>query len=174
MGLLPCKHGRYRYAVSPMRKAVHRVQHLYERHREYQRRRQEGFQLGFTLIELLVVIVVLAILAAIVIFSITGVKGQSEAAACNADAKTIETAVAAYNAEVGTPASLITIGLLDTKTTGEPGSPYLQAAPTATTTSNGYSVTLDGTTSGQVDITTATVTNAPYDTTGKALCDGLG
>jgi general secretion pathway protein G len=159
-----------------MRKAVHRVQHLYERHREYQRRRQEGFQLGFTLIELLVVIVVLAILAAIVIFSITGVKGQSEAAACNADAKTIETAVAAYNAEVATPANPITFGDLDTKVATSPGSPYLQAAPTATTTSNGYSISMDGTVSGQVDVTTTgtgAVTNAPYNTTGKAACDAL-
>ena len=51
------------------------------------------------LIELLIVIIVLGILAAIVIFSLTGVTGQSEAAACNSDAKTVETAVSAYYAE---------------------------------------------------------------------------
>ncbi|HEY6430078.1 MAG TPA: prepilin-type N-terminal cleavage/methylation domain-containing protein [Acidimicrobiales bacterium] len=157
-----------------MRKAVHRVQHLYERHREYQRRRQEGFQLGFTLIELLVVIVVLAILAAIVIFSITGVKGQSEAAACAADAKTVETAVAAYTAEVTTPANPIAFADLTAPASAtDPGAPYLRAAPVATTTSNGYAITLNGTNSGEVDVTTATQGPLNFDTTGAALCSGL-
>ncbi len=59
----------------------------------------ESPEAGFTLIELLIVIVVLGILAAIVIFSLTGVTGQSKAAACNSDAKTVEIAVDAYNAE---------------------------------------------------------------------------
>jgi type II secretory pathway pseudopilin PulG len=54
------------------------------------------------LIELLIVIVVLGILAAIVIFSLTGVTGQSAVAACNADAKTVEIAIDAYNASNGT------------------------------------------------------------------------
>ena len=54
---------------------------------------------GFTLIELLIVIVVLGILAAIVIFSLTGVTGQSKAAACTADGKTVETAADAYQAD---------------------------------------------------------------------------
>ena len=47
----------------------------------------------------------LGILAAIVIFSLTGVTGQSQAAACNTDAKTVETAVAAYEANPATPVS---------------------------------------------------------------------
>ena len=65
-----------------------------------QQRRKAGefSESGFTLIELLIVIVVLGILAAIVIFSLTGVTGQSQAAACNSDAKTVETAVSAYYA----------------------------------------------------------------------------
>ena len=71
---------------------------MFERYREIQMRRvDEGSsERGFTLIELLIVIVVLGILAAIVVFSLTGVTGQSKAAACNADAKTVETAANAY------------------------------------------------------------------------------
>lgn len=75
------------------------------------RRRGEEVESGFTLIELLVVIVVLGILAATVVFALSGVSGQSAQAACNSDAKTIETAVQAYinspdNASNSSPASV--------------------------------------------------------------------
>ena len=73
---------------------------MFQRYRELQERRANGeSEGGFTLIELLIVIVVLGILAAIVIFSLTGVTGQSQVAACNTDAKSVETAVAAYQAQ---------------------------------------------------------------------------
>jgi prepilin-type N-terminal cleavage/methylation domain-containing protein len=55
---------------------------------------------GFTLIELLIVIVVLGILAAVVVFSLGSVTGQSVISACQADGATVETAIAAYNAQV--------------------------------------------------------------------------
>jgi prepilin-type N-terminal cleavage/methylation domain-containing protein len=61
-------------------------------------KRNEG---GFTLIELLIVIIILAILAAIVVFAV-GTTGQNaKNAACNADAKTFETALEDFKAEVG-------------------------------------------------------------------------
>lgn len=54
---------------------------------------------GFTLIELLIVIVVLGILAAVVVFSLGGVAGSSAVAACQADGATINTAMAALQAQ---------------------------------------------------------------------------
>ena len=73
---------------------------MFERHREIMERRKSGeaSECGFTLIELLIVIVVLGILAAIVVFSLTGVSGQSKAAACTSDGKSVEIAADAYQA----------------------------------------------------------------------------
>jgi general secretion pathway protein G len=56
---------------------------------------------GFTLIELLIVIVILGILAAIVVFAVGGTGKNAAAAACNADAKSLETALEAYKAQNG-------------------------------------------------------------------------
>jgi len=61
-------------------------------------KRNEG---GFTLIELLIVIIILAILAAIVVFAVGTTGSNAVAASCNADAKTFETALESYKAEVG-------------------------------------------------------------------------
>ncbi len=140
------------------------------------RRRAEGKQpglmdSGFTLIELLIVIVVLGILAAIVIFSLTGVTGQSEAAACNSDAKTYETAVAAYEAENPTAGNPT---ITDLTATGGNG-PYLHSPSSATLGSNGYAVQLGS--SGNVQVETskqATPTWTDYDTGGQTLCNNLG
>ena len=71
-----------------------------------QRRRDEGkepgfVESGFTLIELLIVIVVLGILAAVVVFALSGVTASSAVSACNSDAKSVEVAIAAYNAQNG-------------------------------------------------------------------------
>ncbi len=70
------------------------IRHL--RDIQARRRGEELAEKGFTLIELLIVIVVLGILAATVVFALTGVTGESAVAACNSDAKTVETAVQAY------------------------------------------------------------------------------
>jgi len=108
------------------------LQRQFERHREIQERRKSGdAELGFTLIELLIVIVVLGILAAIVVFSLTGVSGQSKTAACTTDAKSVEVAADAYQAANGSWPS--TIDAL----TGTPS--YLHSLPTST---NGYTISL--------------------------------
>jgi prepilin-type N-terminal cleavage/methylation domain-containing protein len=56
-------------------------------------------ELGFTLIELLIVIVVLGILTATVIFSLSGVTSKSANTACLSDAKSVQTAVAAFQTD---------------------------------------------------------------------------
>jgi general secretion pathway protein G len=61
-------------------------------------KRNEG---GFTLIELLIVIIILAILAAIVVFAVGSTGTNAKTAACNSDAKTMETALESYKATVG-------------------------------------------------------------------------
>ncbi len=91
------------------------------RHFGHQRKGEKGL----TLIEVLIVIVVLGVLAAVVVFALGGVSAQSAAAACNADAKTVESAVAAYNAQTGgTPTA--TAALLT-----EGSNPYLSSFPSS-------------------------------------------
>ncbi len=145
-----------------------RYQRVIERYRELQARRASGEspEVGFTLIELLIVIVVLGILAAIVIFSLTGVTGESKAAACNADAKTVETAVSAYQAEnSAAPVSYDNL----TTAAGDPSGhgPYLHSKPSATLAANGYTVQMAN---GVVSVTTSAGTK-DYDSTN--LCTGL-
>ena len=74
------------------------IQRYYEKLWDIRRRRAAGEEVGFTLIELLIVIVVLGILAATVIFALSGVTASSAVAACNSDAKSVEVAVAAFQA----------------------------------------------------------------------------
>ena len=71
---------------------------------------------GFTLIELLIVIVILGILAAIVVLAIGGLKGSSKSAACDAEAKTIETAEDAYFASTGNATNYASAAQLMTMT----------------------------------------------------------
>ena len=56
-------------------------------------------QSGFTLIELLLVIVILGILAGVVVFAVSGINDRGTKAACDADKRTVMTAVEAYYAE---------------------------------------------------------------------------
>ena len=84
----------------------------------------QGVDGGFTLIELLIVIVVLGILAAVVVFSLGSVTTTSAVSACQADGATVETAIAAYNAQT-------TSGTLATSTLLVPN--YIASFPNNTT-----------------------------------------
>jgi prepilin-type N-terminal cleavage/methylation domain-containing protein len=122
---------------------------VFERHREIMERRKSGeAEYGFTLIELLIVIVVLGILAAIVVFSLTGVSGQSKQAACTSDAKSVEIAADAYQAAKSTFAP--SVSALSPS--------YLHTVPG---TNNGYTI---GISAGVVQVTIGTITT-PFDDT---------
>lgn len=98
------------------------------------KKRSEG---GFTLIELLIVIIILAILAAIVVFAVGTTGTNSRRAACDADAKSVETAVEAYKAQIGSyPGAGATTALLTASGTN---GPWLRSWPG---TANSYTVTL--------------------------------
>jgi len=56
------------------------------------------------------------------------------------------------------------------------GGPWLRQWPVATVTTNGYAITADATTAGQVDVTTVTgppANTANFDAGGQALCSAL-
>jgi general secretion pathway protein G len=111
---------------------------------------------GFTLIELLIVIAVLGIIAAVVIFALSGTNASAAVAACNADAKTVQTAVAAFTAQNGS------VPTQQSQLVG----PYLRSWPA----SSYYTITLSST--GDV-LVTAPASGSPvsYSTT---ACNGAG
>ncbi|HXW81040.1 MAG TPA: type II secretion system protein, partial [Acidimicrobiales bacterium] len=108
---------------------------------KFNEKRQEGF----TLIELLIVVIILAILAAIVVFAVGTTATNAKQSACNADAKSVETALEAYKAQMGSyPPSLsnLTTSALDGN--GNPVGSWLRATPNANTVADGYSISYDG------------------------------
>jgi type II secretory pathway pseudopilin PulG len=109
----------------------------------------------FTFIELLTVIVVLGVLAAMIVFFLGGVTGKSAAAACNSDAKTVETAVTAFQTD--NPSLVPTPKLLISPSNG---GPFLRSWP-----SNGAHYTITLRTTGEVMVAVPSRAPAvPYDT----------
>src|SRR3954464_9947370 len=66
-----------------------------ENHIEVEEKKQDK---GFTLVELLIVIVILGILATVTVFAVRGITDKGKTSACQADQKTLETAVEAWYA----------------------------------------------------------------------------
>jgi prepilin-type N-terminal cleavage/methylation domain-containing protein len=99
--------------------------------------RKKADEGGFTLIELLVVIVILGILAAVAVFAVGGITSKGQAASCNADIKSVETASEAYFAKNGAYATAIGVDSTSGATTLT-GAKLLREAPG---TSNGYTIT---------------------------------
>jgi prepilin-type N-terminal cleavage/methylation domain-containing protein len=141
---------------------------MFERYRTIRREKAAGTRddSGFTLIELLIVIVVMGILAAVVIFALGGVSAKTQVAACNTDAKSVVTAVTAFEAG-GNSSALLTAANASTLLTGTNyGGPYLQGWPS----DQGYSISLDSTTAGQVDVTVGSTTVPYVGTTLSQAC----
>jgi len=89
-------------------------------------KRAEG---GFTLIELLIVIIILAVLAAIVVFAVGSTGQNAAAASCQADAKSVETALEAFKANApykypGADAWTGTGGIIPNYLKEEPGNSH--------------------------------------------------
>ena len=143
---------------------------------------------GFTLIELLIVIVILGILAAIVVFAVGSTGKNAAASACNADAKSLETALESYKAQNGTYPGATPASPTDTTnwaaltiSTNSNG-PFLRAIPN---NGNHYQVWFDSSGSvwvapgikGDAGLTAAYVTSAEsnYDSaagsTGTTACN---
>jgi hypothetical protein len=68
-------------------------------------------------------------LAAVVVFALGGVTGSSAQSACAADAKTVETAVAAFQANNPSTTPITRANLATTSTSLVVGGPYLRSWP---------------------------------------------
>jgi prepilin-type N-terminal cleavage/methylation domain-containing protein len=103
-----------KFTLRRVRDPVHVHSSLSERALEEAQRLGDGppSDGGFTLVELLLVILILAILAGTIVFAVTDLSTASATSACQANYKTVETAVEAYKAQEGSyPSAGSTFGV---------------------------------------------------------------
>jgi general secretion pathway protein G len=116
---------------------------------------------GFTLIELLIVIVILAILAAIIVFAVQNLTGSSAKSSCESDVATVDHAVEAYVAQVGSaPTSIDDLMKPQTGVDNTSVGPWLHNNPV-----NGkhYAVVVNATTGGvEVQAPVGAASNVVY------------
>ena len=131
----------------------------------YSTRRSHGnnhlIALELNLKELWVVIVILVISAAIVILSLSGVTAKGAVAACNANAKTVATALGAFNAQAGGNSEIVTPALLTSAPT-----PVLASFPS----SPDYAISI---VSGEVMVA-APKSSSPVPYSSLGACDHAG
>jgi type II secretion system protein G len=135
-----------------------------------QRREELGDEGGFTLIELLIVIVILGVLAAIVVFAVQNLTGQSATAACQAEYKTVETALESYKAQVGNyPAAFTNLQSTNVPAVGGgTAGPWLRdTVPTGSADNPNYWFSFN-TTSGAITVTAKSGTTSTGDNTACA------
>ncbi|MEM8621547.1 MAG: prepilin-type N-terminal cleavage/methylation domain-containing protein [Actinomycetota bacterium] len=95
---------------------------------------------GFTLEELLIV---LGILARVTVFAVRGITDQGEESACNADVKTLQTAVESYFAQEG-GTTIPTSAAVDAGVTRTTSEGTLEEAGLMVDASANYEVPVDG------------------------------
>jgi prepilin-type N-terminal cleavage/methylation domain-containing protein len=124
---------------------------------------------GFTLVELLIVIVILGVLSSVAVFAVRGISSRGEAAACQADVKTLETAIEVWRVRhPGTDTvsedDLVQAGNLRSPSTRYDVIDALTIVPTAGGGCVGQATT--GSSSTTTASATTTTANAPTTTAG--------
>lgn len=87
---------------------------------------------GLNLVEFLIVLVILAVIAAVTVFALSTTAKNAVSASCQADARSVETALSVYKAQMSSyPASIAELTLPAKAASGWAG-PWLQVAPGTT------------------------------------------